>query len=96
MKSGTTLLVSGAHAAAAGVGLAIAIGLSHAKLPQAPMDDAARAKAEEAKAKAAEAAQKEGEQLAKAQDRVADYYRKSKGIKPAAAAIPAAAAPKKK
>jgi hypothetical protein len=55
------------------------------------MDDAAKAKAEEAKAKAAAGAKKEAEDLAKAQDRVAEYYKKShgksaadKGAKPAA------------
>jgi hypothetical protein len=66
-----------------------AVGLAYAKLPQPPMDDAAKAKAAEAKAKAAEAAKKEGEQLAKSQDRVAERYKKEKGVK-------TAAAPKKK
>jgi hypothetical protein len=73
------------------VSCAVGAGLAWAKLPQPPMDDAAKAKAEEAKAKAAEAAKKEGEQLAKAQDRVAERYMKEKGIKPVAAkAEPAA------
>jgi hypothetical protein len=66
-----------------------AVGLAYAKLPQPPMDDAAKAKAAEAKAKAAETAKKEGEQLAKSQDRVAERYKKEKGVK-------TAAAPKKK
>jgi len=64
-----------------------AVGLAYAKLPAPPPVDPA--KAAEAKAKAAEAAKKEAEQLTKAQDRVAERYRKEKGIK-------AAAAPKKK
>jgi len=88
MRSGKTWLVGGAHALAAGVGLAIAIGLSHAKLPQLPMDDAAKAKAEEAKAKAAETAKTEAEQMAKAQDRVAERYKKEKGIKTAVTVEP--------
>lgn len=65
------------------------VGLAYAKLPQPPMDDAAKAKAAEAKAKAAEGAKKEAEALAKSQDRVAERYKKEKGIK-------SAAAPKKK
>jgi hypothetical protein len=61
------------------------------------MDDAAKAKAEEAKAKAVESAKMEGEQLAKAQDRVADRYKKSRGMQAAATTTPAAAkAPGKK
>jgi hypothetical protein len=66
-----------------------AVGLAYAKLPQPPMDDAAKAKAAEAKAKAAEGAKKDAEALAKSQDRVAERYKKEKGIK-------SAAAPKKK
>ncbi len=46
----------------AAVALAVGAGLAYAKLPQPPMDDAAKAKAEEGKAKAAEAARKEAEQ----------------------------------
>jgi len=61
------------------------VGLAYAKLPQAPMDDAAKAKAEEAKAKAGAAAKKEAEELAKSQDRVAERYKKEKGVKTAAA-----------
>jgi hypothetical protein len=49
------------------------------------MDDAAKAKAAEAKAKAGAAAKKEAEALAKSQDRVAERYKKEKGIKSAAA-----------
>lgn len=63
-----------------------AVGLAYAKLPQPPMDDAAKAKAEEAKAKAAASAKKDAEDLAKAQDRVAERYKKEKGIKTAGAA----------
>lgn len=65
------------------------VGLAYAKLPQPPMDDAAKAKAEEAKAKAGAAAKKEAEALARSQDRVAERYKKEKGVK-------TAAAPKKK
>ena len=62
-----------------------AVGLAYAKLPQAPMDDAAKAKAEEAKAKAAAATKKAREQEEKAMDRVAERYKKEKGVKTAAA-----------
>jgi len=62
-----------------------AVGLASAKLPQPPMDDAAKAKAAEAKAKGAAAAKKGAEALAKSQDRVAERYKKEKGIKSAAA-----------
>jgi len=67
---------------------ALSAGLAQAKIPVPPMDDAAKAKAEEKKVKEAEAAKQAGEQLAKAQDRVAERYKKSqvKGGKPAAAA----------
>ncbi len=58
---------------------ALGAGLAQAKIPAAPMDDAARAKAEEAKAKSAEAAKKEAELLAKAQDRTAERYKKGQG-----------------
>ena len=62
-----------------------AVGLAYAKLPQAPLDDAAKAKAAEAKAKAAEGAKKDAEALSKSMDRVAERYKKEKGIKSAAA-----------
>jgi len=75
------------------VACAVGAGLAYAKLPQAPMDDAAKAKAAEAKAKAAEAGKKEAELLGKAQDRVAEHYKKEKGIKTVTAAP---AAPRKK
>jgi hypothetical protein len=70
--------------------VAFAVGGAYAKLP--PPDDAAKAKAAEGKAKAAEAAKKAREQEEKAMDRVADRYKKDKGIKTAAATP----APKKK
>jgi hypothetical protein len=63
-----------------------AVGLAYAKLPQPPMDDAAKAKAAEAKAKAAEAAKKAREQEEKAMDFVASRYKKEKGVKSTAAA----------
>ena len=93
MKTGK-LLAAGALA------FALSAGLAQAKIPVPPMDDAAKAKAEEAKAKAADAAKKETEQLAKAQDRVVERYKKGqvKGGNPAATAEgvkPAAAATKK-
>jgi len=50
------------------------VGLASAKLPPPPPVDPA--KAEEAKQKAADAAKKEAEAMAKAQDRVADRYKK--------------------
>ena len=63
-----------------------AVGLAYAKLPQPPMDDAAKAKGAEAKAKATEAAKLEAAALAKSQDRVVERYKKEKGIKTAAGA----------
>jgi len=65
------------------------VGLAYAKLPVAPMDDAAKAKAAEAKAKAAEGAKKARAAEEKAMDRVVERYKKEKGVK-------TAAAPKKK
>ena len=72
----------------AAVAIGGVIGAASAKLP-APSDEQ-KAKAEDAKAKAAEIAKKDGELLTKSQDRVADYYKKSKGgvTKTAAAATP--------
>ncbi len=78
------------------------VGLAYAKLP-APGDEQ-KAKAAEAKAKSDDAAKKSGELLGKAQDRVADRYKKEKGkmgtapvpvktAAPAAAAVPMAPAP---
>ena len=72
MKTGK-LLAAGALA------FALSAGLAQAKIPVAPMDDAAKAKAEEAKTKAADAAKKDGELLAKSQDRVAERYKKPQG-----------------
>ncbi len=63
-----------------------AVGLAYAKLPQPPMDDAAKAKAVEAKAKAAEAAKKARADEEKAMDRVVERYKKEKGVKTAASA----------
>jgi hypothetical protein len=62
------------------------VGMAYAKLPQPPMDDAAKAKAVEAKAKAAEATKKAREQEEKAMDRAVERYKKEKGIKTAATA----------
>jgi hypothetical protein len=72
----------------------LAMGVASAKLPQPPMDDAAKAAAAAKKAKAAEAAKKAADQLAKSQDRVAERYKKEKGMATAAAA-PAPAKKKK-
>ena len=55
---------------------AIGSGLAQAKIPVAPMDDAAKAKAEEAKAKKAAAAKHNAEMLAKAQDHAVENYKK--------------------
>lgn len=76
------LIIAGALA------FALSAGLAHAKIPVAPMDDAAKAQAEEKKAKAADAGKKEAELLAKAQDRVVERYKKVqvKSGKPAPAA----------
>jgi len=64
-----------------------AVGAAYAKLP--PPTEEQKAKAAEAKAKADEAAKKEGELLGKAQDRVAERYKKEKGKTAATAAAPA-------
>ena len=80
---------------AAALAFALSAGLAQAKIPVAPMDDAAKAKAEEKKAKDAEAAKAAEEKLAKSQDRVVERYKKehgkggkaapeAKGAKPAA------------
>ena len=71
------------------------VGMAYAKLPQPPMDDAAKAAAVAKKEKAAAAAKKDAEALAKAQDRAVERYKKEKGIK-TAVATPAAPAAKKK
>lgn len=62
-----------------------AVSLAYAKLPVAPMDDAAKAAAEAKKTKAAEAAKKDADNLAKAQDRAVSHYNKEHGIKTVAA-----------
>jgi hypothetical protein len=82
MKTGKLL-------AAGTLAVALSAGLAQAKIPVAPMDDAAKAQAEEKKVKAAEAAQKAAEQLGKAQDRVVERYKKGQanGGMPAAAAV---------
>ena len=64
---------------AAALVMALSAGIANAKIPAPVMDDVAKAKAEEAKAKAADAAKKDAEQLAKAQDRVAERYKKGQG-----------------
>jgi len=69
--------------------VACAVGMAYAKLPQPPMDDAAKAKAADAKAKAAEATKMARVQEEKAMDRAVERYKKEKGIKTAAAAVPA-------
>ena len=61
--------------------LGVGAGVAYAKLPQPPMDNAAQAEAAEAKAKAIEAAKKDAEMLAKAQDRIAERYRKEMKLK---------------
>jgi hypothetical protein len=80
MKTGKLL-------AAGTLAFALSAGLAQAKIPVPPMDDAAKAKAEETKAKDADAAKKDAEQLAKAQDRVVERYKKgqAKGAKAAVA-----------
>jgi len=57
---------------AAALVMALSAGIANAKIPAPVMDDAA-------KAKAADAAKKDAEQLAKAQDRVAERYKKGQG-----------------
>lgn len=54
-----------------------AVGMASAKLPAPPPVDPV--KAEEAKKKAVDSAKKEADELGKAQDRVADRYKKQKG-----------------
>lgn len=80
--------------------MALGAGIANAKIPAPVMDDAAKAKAEEAKVKAADAAKKDAELLAKAQDRVAERYKKGQGkggkTAPAAKDAKPAAAPAKK
>ena len=61
------------------------VGMSYAKLPQPPMDDAAKAKAKEVAAKKGEAAKMARAQEEKAMDRAVERYKKEKGVKTAAA-----------
>jgi hypothetical protein len=75
--------------------MVLAAGAANAKIPAPVLDDAGKAKAEEAKTKAAEAAKKEAELLSKAQDKVADRYKKGKG-KPAGKQVASATPAKKK
>ena len=75
------------------ISIAVGAGLAYAKLP--PLDDAAKAKADEAKAKAAEATKKAREDEEKAMDRVAERYKKEKNIKPVAATTTTPGAKKK-
>ena len=72
MKTGKLLV-------ACALAFALNAGLAQAKIPVAPMDDAAKTKAEETKAKAADAAKKDAELLAKSQDRVVERYKKGQG-----------------
>ena len=68
----------------AGMGVAscaLGMGIAWAKLPAPPMDDAAKAKAEEAKAKAAADAKTAREHEEKAMDRVAERYKREKVVK---------------
>ncbi|MCC7484890.1 MAG: hypothetical protein IT529_07840 [Burkholderiales bacterium] len=61
----------------AALAVAVGAGVASAKLP--PLDDAAKAKAAEAAAKNAEAAKKAAAELAKAQDRAVENYKRGKG-----------------
>lgn len=63
------------------------MGAVHAKLPAPPAPDPVKVEAE--KKKKAAAAKKEAEALAKAQDRVVEHYKKSKGLLPEKAEAPA-------
>ncbi|HKA45399.1 MAG TPA: hypothetical protein VKF40_25655 [Burkholderiales bacterium] len=82
MKSGRWVVL--ARTLVTGVAaIAVGVGLAYAKLP--PLDDAAKAKAEEAKAKAAEANKKAREAEEKAMDRVVERYKKEKGMTTVAA-----------
>lgn len=76
------------------VALAVS-GMALAKLPAPQLDDAAKAKAAEAAAKSACQAKLDAFQLCKAQDRVAEAYKKTAASKPPAApaASPGGAAP---
>lgn len=64
------------------------VGMAYAKLPQAPMDDAAKAKAAEVAKKKGEAAKKARALEEKAMDRVVSRYKKEKGVKASASSAP--------
>ena len=65
--------------ATAVVAVAVGAGLAYAKLP--PLSDEAKAQAADKKAKAADAAKAAREAEEKAMDRVAERYKKEKGMK---------------
>lgn len=67
--------------------IAATIGVAHAKLAPAPAVEPAKVEAE--KKKKADAAKKEAEALARAQDRVVEHYKRSKGLIPEKAEAPA-------
>src|SRR5471030_122584 len=95
-----TEMKTGKLLAAGALAFALSAGLAHAKIPVPPMDDAAKAKAEETKTKAADTAKKDADQLAMAQDRVVARYKngEANGGNPATAAKdaePAVASTKK-
>ena len=87
---------TGKWLAAGALAFAMSAGFAHAKIPVPPMDDAAKAKAEEAKTKAADAAKKDAELLAKSQDQVVEHYKKSQGKEANPAPAAKAAKPAKK
>jgi len=66
--------------AAGTLALMLNAGLVQAKLPVAPMDDAAKAAAAAKKAKAAEAKKRGAEALAKAEERAVANYKKNRGM----------------
>lgn len=82
--------------AASALTFALGAGLAQAKIPVPPMDDAAKAKAEEAKAKKAAAAKHDAEMLAKAQDRAVERYKKGQSKNDMPAQKGAKAKPAKK
>jgi hypothetical protein len=88
MKSGSRWGNVAKWVGTAALATAVGAGLAYAKLPVAPMDDAAKAKADEAKAKAAEATKKAREAEEKSMDRVVERYKKEKNIKTSATVEP--------
>ena len=87
MRMGNRWRGAARWAGTAALAVAVGAGLAYAKLP--PLDDAAKAKADEAKAKAAEATKKAREAEEKAMDRVVDRYKKGKNVKTATTVEPA-------